>query len=882
VPLDILYYYKTKSPSLICSGGTMPHSFRLALTVSLLILSSAAFATENSRSLVRIDVSTTAGHEFVQNNRGALDVIMAKPGHYVEIAATEKSLSFLRESGHPFEVTQENLEAHLAYRNKGAGFGIFHTRSESIAFIDSLHNNYPNVVSAKWSLGLSLEGRDIYCFRVSANPEVDENEPEILIDGMHHSREIMASEFPIMFAEYLAVNYGTDPEITWLLDNRELYIVPIVNPDGFVYNEVNNPNGGGLWRKNRRDNGNGSFGVDLNRNYPFQWGFDNTGSSPDPFSDTYRGLSPASEPELQVMMDFVNGREIRTHDSVHSYSNLTLIPWSYINEATPDGAIFELMAAEMTKFNGYTPGRPGDILYSVNGGGLDWFYGDETKHTGVFSFSNEIGGSTDGFWPAESRRQPLFEENIWPHIYLMQVAGSWVKPHTPVVVNAVKSVLPGQSAELSFTVENQSIFESILGVDLTVKTDDSWVQFDEATRSIGALASLGSTDLLNNPIPFSVDASCPNGHQVTVMVTMHLAEGDLSFPLVFTVGTDVPIADDDFEGGAAAWALTGSWGISSSNAHTGTQSLTDSPGGDYTDYQTTSATLIAPVQASRLQFWHRYEIETGYDFGRVQVGVNGSWTTVISYTGNELAWQFADLDLSTYAGQAVQVRFLFESDQTVVEDGWYIDDVVILGDPSMGAPAAPNLASPLAGTAIADQSNLVVDDAGTLFYGFRVYSDDLCTQLVASVDDVPSGGAQTSWTLPSLTAGQYYWRAWAGGGGGGERSALTPAEPFTIGSPSGVEDLNVDLFGLRVLDGVTGSQARLQLTLPGQQDVTVEIYDLRGARIQSLHTGPLAGGTRVMVWNGADADGRSVSSGVYLVRMSNGQEARTGRVVIVR
>ena len=860
----------------------MVRSLAFVLCLSLLG-AGAATAAAPSRTLIRLDISSPAGDAFVRENLGYLDVITSKAGLTADVAADARALAFLAAQGHPYQVIQENLEESLAYENKGVGFGIYHTYSESVAFVDSLRLLYPDVVSAKWSIGQTLEGRDIWAFRVSANPDVDENEPEILIDGLHHAREIMASEFPIMFAEYLASNYGNDPMITWLLDHRELYIIPIVNPDGFVYNEQTYPNGGGMWRKNRRNNGGGTYGVDINRNYPYNWGYDNGGSSPDPASETYRGPGPASELETQAITNFIDGREIRTHDTVHTYSNLTLYPWGYINVPTVDEAIFSHMAGEMTKFNGYEPGRPGAVLYDVNGGAFDWAYGDVTKHAAVFSFSNEIG--TDGFWPAESRRGELFQENIWPHIYLMQVAGSWVSISTPVILNAAKSVLPGQSADLSFTVENSSVFESLLGVDLTVTTADPWVQLGAATRTIGSLASLASTDLSGDPIPFTVDAACPSGHTVKVIVVAHLADGDLAFPLSFTVGAVSSVFADDFEGGGGAWTTTGTWGVSAAQSHSPSRSLTDTPSGNYGNDSITSATLTTPVKASRLQFWQRYNIESGYDYGRVQVGVNGSWTTLVSYSGTQTAWQFIDLDLSAYAGQDVQVRFQLETDYSVVYDGWYIDDVTLLGDPAGDLPAVPTAVAPLAGAAIPGSGSLVVNNSsdpqgGSVVYGFRVYGDADCTQLVATADNQAEGAGQTSWTLPGLADGSYYWRAWAGAGG--ERSQLSAAEPFTVSNSTGVDDFTFGSLGLRVLDGVTGSQARLQLTLPGQQDVALEIFDARGARVRRLHAGPMAAGVRTLVWDGRDSSGRAAASGVYFVKMAAGADVRTGRVVIVR
>src|SRR5690606_2209606 len=117
---------------------------------------------------------------------------------------------------------------------------------------------------------------------ISDQPDVDQDEPEVLYDALHHAREPASLSQLIFYMWYLLENYGTNDEVTYLVDSTEMYFVPCVNPDGYVYNWNNHPTGGGMWRKNRRVNGNGTFGVDLNRNYGHEWGYNNTGSSPDP------------------------------------------------------------------------------------------------------------------------------------------------------------------------------------------------------------------------------------------------------------------------------------------------------------------------------------------------------------------------------------------------------------------------------------------------------------------------------------------------------------------------------------------------------------------------------------------------------------------------
>gem|GEM_PF-5519569 len=178
--------------------------------------------------------------------------------------------------------------------------------SSCIAEILALEAAHPDIVNVT-VIGTSWEGRAIPCIKVSDNVTVDEDEPEVLFMGLHHAREWMTVEVPMFFLNHLVDNYGSDPRATWTVKNRETYIVPIVNPDGYVYSqEVQN-----MWRKNRRDNGDGTWGVDLNRNYDINFG--GVGSSSDYCDDTYHGPSAHSEPEIAGYVSFVGDHEFVTN-----------------------------------------------------------------------------------------------------------------------------------------------------------------------------------------------------------------------------------------------------------------------------------------------------------------------------------------------------------------------------------------------------------------------------------------------------------------------------------------------------------------------------------------------------------------------------------------
>ncbi len=286
----------------------------------------------------------------------------------------------------------------------GGTFGGYLTLAEVMAELDEMRALYPNLITVKQALpGATAQGRQLFWVRISDNADTDEDEPEALYTGLHHAREPMSIMNLMFFMHYILQNYGVDPEVQDLIDNTELYFIPVLNPDGYEYNRSTNPNGGGMWRKNRRNNGNGTFGVDLNRNYGFQWGYDNSGSSPTTSSDTYRGPSAFSEPETQMVRDFCLSRQFVTALNDHAYGNYLVLPWGYIN-SVPESTLFNAMGDDLNTCNNYLVGNPYiTVGYPVNGSSDDWMYGEQSAKPKIYAITPEIGTSADGFWPASSK-----------------------------------------------------------------------------------------------------------------------------------------------------------------------------------------------------------------------------------------------------------------------------------------------------------------------------------------------------------------------------------------------------------------------------------------------------------------------------------------------
>ena len=237
--------------------------------------------------------------------------------------------------------------------------GGYHTYAELLTVLDDMKAKFPNLISERQAIGeyLTQEGRPIYWLKIGVNPDIDEDKPAILYNALHHAREPNSLAQMIFYMWHLLENYETDEEVKYLMENVELYFIPCINPDGYVYNETTNPQGGGFWRKNRRINEGGqTFGVDLNRNYGFNWGIDDTGSSTNSASDVYRGTTPFSEPETQAVRDFCVQHQFKIALNYHAFSNLLIIPWGFDNSLTPDDATYRALGNKMTEQNNYLIG----------------------------------------------------------------------------------------------------------------------------------------------------------------------------------------------------------------------------------------------------------------------------------------------------------------------------------------------------------------------------------------------------------------------------------------------------------------------------------------------------------------------------------------------
>jgi len=268
----------------------------------------------------------------------------------------------------------------------------YHSTTDINAYLSYLATTYPDLVALE-VIGKSYEGADMTVVKICKGG--CGNKPAMWIDGGIHAREwITPAVVTFMIRQLVEIQ---DPEEADLLDNLDWYILPVVNPDGYEYTR----SGDRLWRKTRSKNGGLCRGADANRNYGYH--FDDGGSSDSSCSETYHGPSAFSEVENQNIRDFVNAHkdQIKFFNTIHSYSQLVLLPWGFTSSPPPTyDKLFNLAtkanaALEAVHGKSYEVGCIPCLLYVASGGSLDWALGEagipysmamELRDTGLYGF----------------------------------------------------------------------------------------------------------------------------------------------------------------------------------------------------------------------------------------------------------------------------------------------------------------------------------------------------------------------------------------------------------------------------------------------------------------------------------------------------------------
>jgi len=545
----------------------------------------------------------------------SLDIAGFQRGEWFDLVVTDEGWSKLRGLGWRTEVILPDIEKYEKQVK-----GEYHTYDQVVGSLQALAINHPGIASLD-SLGCTYEGREIIALKISDNVEVEEDEPELLFMGLHHAREWPALEIPLFSADTLIRGYGSDSHITKIVNERQIWILPCLNPDGYYYCY----DLGHDWRKNRRPVP-GGIGIDLNRNYDGscngdprgEWGSIPGGATTHwPSYSVYDGPFPFSEAETQAVRDLVATHNFVFTVSYHTYAECVMWPWGYsIGVQVPDddliSSIGEEMASHITKQSGsgtydaFQSAGPG--MYPTTGDMTDWVYGFMLFVAGGNSLPYTVEACNE-FHPSESALDQVVRENFDGALYLCDVADSAAGLLTPMVMPPVMacpdSIIDG-SYSLRWSAQNPS-------------AGDDRYQLDELSG--------------------------------------------------------LSIVIDDGQGGDSLWDMNG-FSLSISRSYSSTHSYYSTT---QSSNDVTTMTTVEPIPISSgdsLSFWCWYNIEDGWDYAYVEVSTGGrQWHILDQFTGDHQSWTKRSYSLEEYVGGSIFLRFRYITDDWEEEEGFYVDDI---------------------------------------------------------------------------------------------------------------------------------------------------------------------------------------------------------------
>lgn len=575
---------------------------------------------------------------------------------------------------------------------KPGSMGGYFTLDEMYEILDSMAIRYPKFISKKEAIKefRTLNGIPIYYIKVSDNVAMDEaEEPKVLYTALHHAREPNSLSQMIFFLWYLLENYEKDPMVKKIVDQTQMYFIPCVNPDGYVLNQKNNPNGGGLWRKNTWKDPNGDLkGVDLNRNYGHTWGKDNTGSSPNPNSLTFRGQSAFSEPETQAVRAFCLEHDFKLALNYHTFGNYLIYPFIDDSGTSQPELLFKNMGKVLNFENNFALGTDLQTVgYSVNGDSDNWMYGENGEKNRIFAYTPEVG---PGFWPASVDIDYLNKSCMWMNMSAALLTLSHYEAEEVRTSNFLDDINKTIQVKVSRTGLQAG------EAKITLKPQNNNVTVIDANRIVGL--DLGKDTILTFHVGlnsgqryedgFSFDLTISNGGLERTK-TIRKSWSEYPFSSIFK----------DRDNDQTLFQSTG-WGLDESNFVSAPHSITDSPSGPYPAKYKASITLKNPVDLSNvskalLQFDAKWDIEDNYDYVQVLASKDnkdfiplcglytnpGTENQTLSspvYDGVQKEWVREEIDLSSFTGSKnLWIRFYIQTDDYEQRDGFYFDNLEV-------------------------------------------------------------------------------------------------------------------------------------------------------------------------------------------------------------
>jgi Zinc carboxypeptidase/Immune inhibitor A-like, MAM domain/FlgD Ig-like domain len=716
--------------------------------------------------------------------------------------------------------------------NKGIKeFTYWPTHAQIGTFLAGLEDAHDDICRT-FSWGQSVQGRDLWGLVVSADPHNTTAEPEVRLSSTMHGDEVPGMAMLLNFAEYLVNNYGQPgyEDVTYLVNNYEIHIMPLHNPDGNTANQRSNANG-----------------VDLNRNYLLP-----------------AGTHSVEELENVNFMTYANNHNFVISINGHSGALVANYPWDYTPTLATDDEALKLLSLEYSTYN--LPMYNGSFPQGITNG-YDWYFASGTlqdwsyDQTDCIDVTMELHNTK---WPSASTLPALWDENRESLMHYTKAARYGVNG----VVTGSDSGLPLDATVTVTGISKNTHTDPVHGdyykLLHTGSFDITFSAYGYISQTITDVATTWGTptvlDVVLDPVAHGdvtgrvanlsgagVDASVnvysyPVGDYVTTVqataagngaYSAHLVYGDYTLEAVssglmtqsavVTIGATPVVQDftlngieevvlffDDFESGVGLW--TGGWGLSDpAEGYSSDNSMNDSPGGNYLSYEDNAMTMSEGVDLSNamsgeVTFYAKWEIENSWDgcFFEVSIDGGGNWTPLASNFTNNSSGQ---------GGQVPGGVPIFDNNQA----NWVLNTV--------------NLSSYLNETDVRFRFRLV-SDSSLEYSGFFV--DDMKIEAVREL------------------------------------------------TSSAVPDADVLVAGVKAWPNPFNPQTTVKFTNPRSGLVTVGIYDLQGYLVRTLVQDQMDAGSHSVVWNGRTNVGGQAASGVYFARMSAGDVNATTKLMLVK
>ncbi|MFC3875731.1 M14 family zinc carboxypeptidase [Winogradskyella maritima] len=585
-----------------------------------------------------------------------------------------------------------------------------------------------NIISEKLdasynsSTKTTIEGRPIYYLRISDNPDTDEaNEPETLYQSLIHSREAATVMNQLFFMWYILENYNSDVAIRNLVNNHELYFIPVLNPDGFVYNQTVAPDGGGGQRKNRNlTNAGGcgtySSGIDLNRNSEYFW--NNGGSSNSECDATFMGDSPFSEPETQILRDFFLDHDFEIALNHHSFKNAMLHAYAGVDRIPGTSTPFPNSRADeyskynhdMTHYNRYAHG-PSTYISSLNSGNMnDWMLGGAdytyttnqspivSRQSGTGSGKNTMawtpenglssegtGGTYGGFWPQPSNYLPIAKRAMRMNFLAAYFSGKYAKLH-----DLNQNDITTTTGNFQFAIEN--LGQAASDFTITITPVSSNVSFTTSTF----MESFTDAQVLEQrivSIPYTLSGVNANDEiEFKVTFTNNYATDNVLYEANITKAYNptVIFSENADPSSLSNWTSSGSW-TTTTDAYSGSSAIA-SNSGSYSTNQNRTLQLTNPLDFSSsstvlVQYHAKWDLERSFDYVAIEASTNGStWTQLCGKltkpgaptANNTYSSTSSGIDTTVKSGtddsNQNAISYLYDGD---TQDRWNMEEILI-------------------------------------------------------------------------------------------------------------------------------------------------------------------------------------------------------------